>query len=160
MMWMHTTDVNAEIWTNVSDALVLSFKRAHGEGEVNAVAARVLRQGVMRTVATTHMGTFERLHAFAERSPWVRVQPVTPPPAAGEAWRQYVNLEQLTEVSLVPIPTANAESPSAQLVLQVTYMPADAPTRTTSEVLGLVVDAEVIEAVLARLTRGPSRKAV
>jgi hypothetical protein len=159
MMWMHSTDVNAEIWTNVSDALVLSFKRAHGDGEVNAVAARVLRQGVMRTVATTHMGTFERLHAFAERSPWVKVQPVTPP-AAGEAWRQYVNLEQVTDVSLVPVPTPNAEDPSAQLVLQVTYAPADAPTRTTSEVLGLVVDAEVIETVLARLTRGPTRKAV
>lgn len=146
MMWMHTIEARAEIWRNVSDAAVMWFKKS-APNEASEVAVRALRQGILRTFQTTHTGSIERLRALAHHAPWVPVVA-----QAGDGWAQYVNLELVTDVRLVPAPPGSDFG--EQIVLTLTYDPRDTPTHPTTETLGLVVDPVVMEHILERVTRG------
>ncbi len=152
MMWIHAPEGNAfELWTNVSDAVVMWFTSALGPNSVPEVAGRALRQGAMRTFASTDSGTIERLREAMTHAPWV---PWIPVQSQREGWEKFVNLERVSEVRRVPTSSAAPDGPQ-KLILTLTYDARDNANQSTTETVGEVFDPNAIDRVIERISRTP-----
>lgn len=146
MLWMLSGDATAvDLWTNVSDAAVVWFASVTGPNDAAEVACRAVRQGVMRTFASTDPETIRRLRAATSRLPWIAVQ------SPRDRWEKFVHLDRVSEVRRLPASPASPDPPQ-KLLLSITY---DNGTQPVTETVGEVFDPAAIDRILGRLARMP-----
>ncbi len=152
MMWIHAPEGNGfELWTNVSDVVVMWFTRELGPNTVAEVAGRALRQGTMRTFSSTDSGTIARLHEAMTHAPWV---PWVPVQSQRVGWERFVNLEKVSEVRRMPASSVAPDGPQ-KLVLTLTSDARDNPSSSVTETIGEIFDPDTIDRVIERMTRTP-----
>lgn len=151
MMWLHAAENSGfEMWTNVSDAVVVWFSRGLGPNETSEVAVRVLRQGKLRTFTSTDKETIARMRLKMHYAPWFPVQ------SQRDGWEKFVSLERVTEVRKLPTSTSAPDGPQ-KLTLTVTYDSRDNANQPSTETVGEVFDPTVMEILLDVLSRVPQR---